>query len=964
MGEYISLTDRKEENTPIHLIGIYARNEIISCIYKDKNFINFLNKQRPDGKTSLHFMCSNSILGKKLFLESGADSNIFDTFANTPAKYAFYFGRFDCYDLILKKNKNLKESALKNKIDEIIYNFNNNEFKKKSLKEYKDLVELYENNDYNSSKYLIEKLKKNSKKFTDDQIYNLIDISCKNRNIELLKLLSKITSLNEFCIGPFLGKYGLVDWLKKSADLGSNIFTKTPKIFDNKNIFDFCIINDDKQLLKCIFKFIEKPSEGFTHEISEFFCKILIQRKRKLLIQLEKELNNTKFNQVKISLLPLSKNINTNLKILKASLNDFQKVDSKSINLEEVMKYGRPNILEYLLKINNLKKDKKLLDKLISIGKNYNRFDNLYILIRFFPEISKELKEFNEIPEKILRIEEMLKERENNFKGINNIMKKNLDKILKSFNIGLIKFPISNTYFPHLIIKSKNIWAFECLLNIKNYDVFILDDDFNTCFDYLLPNKSKKTISFDDLDMILKCFSNKYKEILDIIEIFVGNSNDFGFQCDEELIFYLLNNLNDNIFSFVNKNYNSIFHIISKLKINEESLKLILKTLDNIKEKNLDKFKRILNLQNYEGNTFLMILLEKGNYELSVEILTKFYEFININLHNYLGNSILHVLFINQNFNKIKNNISLFEKIFEILIKILRKNKNLIISLNRKYDTPFILAANSGCNLALRIMLEFFNIEYLENLSEFSTALHQACINENINTVRFLIEYSHYNPNIILKKRGKKVLKNLAEGSTPLYAAALCSSIEIFEYLLLHGGNPFIENINKEDAFDISFRVGNSEFLKYIINLKCSRFYSSNDKYLLSLIKNSQKGFYQIFEKYIKVNSFENYNMVDDNMNTLLILACRSDNKEVINLLLNVGINPLIKNKNGNACLHICSYCNNYACAGIILSKLEALNKKNKIVEILCAKNKIGDTQLHISSENNFENISLLFISY
>jgi len=275
------------------------------------------------------------------------------------------------------------------------------------------------------------------------------------------------------------------------------------------------------------------------------------------------------------------------------------------------------------------------------LEKNYNRFDNLYILIRFFPEISKELKEFNEIPEKILRIEEMLKERENNFKGINNIMKKNLDKILKSFNIGLIKFPISNTYFPHLIIKSKNIWAFECLLNIKNYDVFILDDDFNTCFDYLLPNKSKKTISFDDLDMILKCFSNKYKEILDIIEIFVGNSNDFGFQCDEELIFYLLNNLNDNIFSFVNKNYNSIFHIISKLKINEESLKLILKTLDNIKEKNLDKFKRILNLQNYEGNTFLMILLEKGNYELSVEILTKFYEFININLYNYLGNSIL-----------------------------------------------------------------------------------------------------------------------------------------------------------------------------------------------------------------------------------------------------------------------------------------------------------------------------------
>ena len=40
----------------------------------------------------------------------------------------------------------------------------------------------------------------------------------------------------------------------------------------------------------------------------------------------------------------------------------------------------------------------------------------------------------------------------------------------------------------------------------------------------------------------------------------------------------------------------------------------------------------------------------KGNYDLSVEILIKFYSFININLHNYLGNSILIGLFTNQNF--------------------------------------------------------------------------------------------------------------------------------------------------------------------------------------------------------------------------------------------------------------------------------------------------------------------------
>ena len=30
----------------------------------------------------------------------------------------------------------------------------------------------------------------------------------------------------------------------------------------------------------------------------------------------------------------------------------------------------------------------------------------------------------------------------------------------------------------------------------------------------------------------------------------------------------------------------------------------------------------------------------------------------------------------------------------------------------------------------------------------------------------------------------------------------ICSSFEIFEYLLLHGGDPLIENINKEEDFD------------------------------------------------------------------------------------------------------------------------------------------------------------------
>ena len=142
-GGNISLTDRKGENTPIHLIGIYARNEITLSIYKNKNFVNFINKQRPDGKTALHFMCSNSILGTKLFLEAGADCNIVDTSNNTPAKFAFFTGRFDCYELILEKAKNKKELELKNNIKQIIYNSNDIVINNDNSNGYKDLLQIY-----------------------------------------------------------------------------------------------------------------------------------------------------------------------------------------------------------------------------------------------------------------------------------------------------------------------------------------------------------------------------------------------------------------------------------------------------------------------------------------------------------------------------------------------------------------------------------------------------------------------------------------------------------------------------------------------------------------------------------------------------------------------------------------------------------------------------------------------------
>ena len=114
---------------------------------------------------------------------------------------------------------------------------------------------------------------------------------------------------------------------------------------------------------------------------------------------------------------------------------------------------------------------------------------------------------------------------ENNNKnyGLENMLKNKLNRILNNFNIGLMKLPINNMYLPHLIIKSKNLWALECLKDIYGNNIFFVDDESKTCFDYLQLDKTLDKINFKNLDIALKYFDKDYKNALYLIEIFTNN---------------------------------------------------------------------------------------------------------------------------------------------------------------------------------------------------------------------------------------------------------------------------------------------------------------------------------------------------------------------------------------------------------------------------------------------------------
>ncbi|XP_069079375.1 protein phosphatase 1 regulatory subunit 12A-like isoform X1 [Pleurodeles waltl] len=82
------------------------------------------------------------------------------------------------------------------------------------------------------------------------------------------------------------------------------------------------------------------------------------------------------------------------------------------------------------------------------------------------------------------------------------------------------------------------------------------------------------------------------------------------------------------------------------------------------------------------------------------------------------------------------------------------------------------------------------------------TALHQACIDENVDMVHFLVENGAY------------VNQPDNEGWTPLHAAASCGFVEIAEYLLKHGANIASVNSEGELPLDVAHENAMEKLLK------------------------------------------------------------------------------------------------------------------------------------------------------
>ncbi|NXM40583.1 MYPT2 phosphatase, partial [Gymnorhina tibicen] len=205
----------------------------------------------------------------------------------------------------------------------------------------------------------------------------------------------------------------------------------------------------------------------------------------------------------------------------------------------------------------------------------------------------------------------------------------------------------------------------------------------------------------------------------------------------------------------------------------------------------------------------------------------------------------------------------------------------------------------------------------------------QACIDENLDMVKFLVE------------NGADVNQQDNEGWTPLHAVASCGYLNIAEYLISHGANVAAVNSEGEVPSDIAEEAAMKDLLleqvkKQGVDLDLSR-------------KEEEQQMLQDARQWLNSGRIEDVKQPRTGATALHVAAAKGYS-EVMRLLIQAGFNLNVQDNDGWTPLHAAAHWGVKEACSIL-------------AEALCdmdIRNKLGQTPFDVADEGLVEHLEML----
>ncbi|XP_067685531.1 serine/threonine-protein phosphatase 6 regulatory ankyrin repeat subunit A-like [Haliotis asinina] len=208
----------------------------------------------------------------------------------------------------------------------------------------------------------------------------------------------------------------------------------------------------------------------------------------------------------------------------------------------------------------------------------------------------------------------------------------------------------------------------------------------------------------------------------------------------------------------------------------------------------------------------------------------------------------------------------------EIANHILMQN---IVDINSKGDegmTPVLVAASEG----EREVFDFLvtqGADLLVTDEDGQTILHHACHGGNMEIVNYIRIQ-----NIV------DINSKDDEGMTAVLVAASLGNREVLDFLVRQGADMLVADNDGQNILHLACKEGNVEIVKYILTKKLLGINTKGIRGMPPVLQSAYYGKREVFDVLVKQGA--DLSVVDKNGDSILHLACRRGNVEMVNDIL------------------------------------------------------------------------------